>query len=61
MHAPIVYPWHHSAGTQGFDQEDEGHDGEDVVVGGERCQPVDRQVADPDNEDRDVYRQDPDH
>ena len=38
----------HAAGAQRFDKQDEGQDGQDVVVRGERRQPVNGEVADPD-------------
>lgn len=52
--------YHFPAG-EGFDENEVGHDGEDVVVGGERGEPVDGQVAGPDKEDGDVDGQDPEH
>lgn len=44
-----------------FDDEDVGHDGENVVVGGKGSQPVDGKVVDPDDEDREVDRENPEH
>jgi len=44
-----------------FDDEDVGHDGENVVVGGKGSQPVDGKVVDPDDEDREIDREDPEH
>ena len=51
---------HFSAG-QGFDEDEVGHDGEDVVVGGKGSEPVDGEVADPDEEDGDVDGENPEH
>ena len=51
----------HAAGAQRLDEQDVRHDGGDVVVGGERCEPVHGEVADPDHEDREVDGQDPEH
>ena len=44
-----------------FDDEDVGHDGEDVVVGGKGSQPVDGKVMNPDDEDREVDWENPEH
>lgn len=51
----------HLAAGQGLDEDEVGHDGEDVVVGGEGGQPVDGEVVGPDEEDGDVDGEDPDH
>lgn len=51
----------HLARGEGLDEDEVGHDGEDVVVGGERGEPVDGEVAGPDEEDGDVDGQDPEH
>jgi hypothetical protein len=40
-----------------FDEKYEGCDGEDVMVGRERGEPGDLQIADPDYEDGDVDRE----
>lgn len=40
------------AGAHGFDNQDVGHDGENVVMRGEGSEPVDSEIVDPDNEDR---------
>lgn len=45
--------------AHGLDDEDVGHDGENVVVGGKGGQPVDGKVVDPDDEDREVDRENP--
>jgi hypothetical protein len=37
----VLYPWDHAAGTKRLDEQDERHDGEDVVVGGKGCEPMD--------------------
>lgn len=49
------------ASTHGFDDEDVGHDGEDVVVRGEGCKPMNGEIVNPDDEDWQVDRQDPEH
>ena len=49
------------AGAHGFDDENVGHDGEDVMMRGERSEPVDGEVVDPDDEDREIDREDPEH
>lgn len=51
----------HSPGRERFHEDEIGHDGNDVVVRGERCQPVDGEVVDPDDEDGDVDGEDPEH
>jgi hypothetical protein len=40
-----------------FDEKYEGGDREDVVVGRERCEPGNLQIANPDYEDGDVDRE----
>ena len=40
----------HAAGAQGFNEQDKRHDGEDVVMRGERRHPVDCQVAYPNHQ-----------
>lgn len=55
------YARDHLAAGQGFDEQDEGHDGEDVVVGGEGGEPVDGEVVDPDDENGEVDGEDPEH
>lgn len=51
----------HTPSALGFDQEDERHDGEDVVMRGERRQPMDSKVPHPDDQYGKVDREDPDH
>lgn len=47
--------------AHGLDDEDIGHDGENVMMRGEGSEPVDGEVVDPDNEDGKIDRQDPEH
>jgi hypothetical protein len=49
------------ASRHGFDNEDVGHDGEDVVMRGKGCEPVDGKIVNPDDEDRKVDGEDPEH
>jgi hypothetical protein len=49
------------AGRHCFDDENVRHDGEDVVVGGKGCEPVDCEVVHPDDEDGEVDRENPEH
>ena len=51
----------HVACAHRLDDEDVGHDGEDVVVRGKGGEPVDGEVVDPDDEDREVDGEDPKH
>jgi len=46
------HSWDHFAACQGFNKEEEWHDGKDVVVRRERRQPVDGKVVHPHHEDR---------
>lgn len=48
------YARDHFAAGEGLDEDEIGHYGEDVVVGGERGEPVDGEVVGPDEEDHDV-------
>lgn len=52
---------HHLAGRQILHQQDEGHDGEDIVVRGERCEPVDSKISYPHGENREVDGKHPEH
>lgn len=45
----------------GLNNEDVGHDGEDVVMRGKRCQPVDGEIVNPDDKDGKVDGKDPEH
>lgn len=49
------------ASAHGFDDENVRHDGEDIVVRREGCEPVDGKIVYPDNEDWQVDGQDPEH
>ena len=51
----------HFPAGEGLDEDEVGHYGQDIMVGGERGEPVDGEVVDPNEEDRDVDREDPDH
>jgi hypothetical protein len=51
----------HPTGAQSFDQEDERHDRNDVVVGREWRQPMHGKVPYPDDEDRHIDREYPKH
>ena len=44
-----------------FDEKDEWHDRQDVVVGGKGGQPMDCKIMDPDDEDGKVDRKYPEH
>lgn len=52
---------YHFPTSQGLDQEDERHDGKYIMVGRKRCKPVNGQVVNPDYEDREVDRENPEH
>jgi hypothetical protein len=56
-----LHPWNHAPGAERFYEENVGHYGEDVVVGGEGCEPVHSEISYPDNEDGEVYGEDPQH
>jgi hypothetical protein len=49
------------AGRHGLNDQDVGHDGEDIVMRGERCKPVDGEIMDPDDEYGKVDGEDPEH
>lgn len=49
------------AGRHSFDNENVWHDGEDVVVRGKWCEPVDGEIVNPDDEDGKVDGEDPQH
>lgn len=49
------------AGRHCFDNEDVWHDGEDVVVRGKGCEPMDGEVVHPDHENGKVDGEDPEH
>lgn len=51
---PRCHSGYHAAGAEGLDEEDEGHYGEDVVVGGEGGKPVYGEVSDPDDQDGEI-------
>jgi hypothetical protein len=51
---PGGQPGNHLAAGEGLDEEDEWHDGENVVVRGERSEPVHGEIMDPDDEDREI-------
>ena len=51
----------HFPGRQGLDEEEVGHYGQDIMVGGEGGEPVDGEVVGPDEEDGDVDGEDPEH
>jgi len=55
------YSWNHSACTECLDKQDKWHNGENIMVGGEGCQPMDCKISNPDHEDGEVYWQNPEH
>ena len=51
---PAIKAWDHLPASESFHEDEVRHDGEDVVVGGERGEPVHGKIAGPDKEDWDV-------
>ena len=44
--------WYHLATCQCLNEENEWHDGKNIVVGRKRCEPLNRKIMYPDDEDR---------
>lgn len=53
--------WNHFAAGESLHKKDEGHDGEDIMMGRERCEPVHSQVVHPDNKNWEVDGKYPEH
>lgn len=58
---PPSDPRHHMSCAHRLDQKDVRHDREDVVMARKRREPMDGEVVYPNDQDGDVYREDPKH
>lgn len=53
--------WYHLSTREGLHEKNERHDRQDIMVGGEWREPVDGEIMNPDDENREIYREDPKH